>query len=806
MEKRRILIIDDDKDIWAAYQMVLDPMRKRDGAIEEMKRIFGGESDDLDSPDFALVFASQGQDGFQLARDAKIAGEPFALAFIDVRMPPGWDGLETAVCIREIDKDIEIIIVTAYSDHSCEDIVRAVGTPSKLLFFRKPFDPEELKQVAYSLSDKWLLARQEERQRQELQGILHTSPAAIFVLDENNTIITWNPAAERITGMPAEKVMGGPCVFREISENPQCRSCTRECCFFDKSEKSKEIVIRDRDGNRKILAVNMARGLNEGKKTGKLIGSFWDLTSIRETESALVASEHRFRSLVETTRDWVWEVDSRGDLTYCSPVCLEIYGYLPEELRGKNYVDALHDEHESAKMKKIFLDCLHGARNCQSHEHRCRKKNGGYIFIETSGTPVFDSERRLIGYRGIDRDISKRKAGEEERRLLEERYRQAQKLEALGTLSGGIAHDMNNILTPIMGYCSLGKLKIGKEHFFYQQLEAIENCALRAAELIRRIMGFCRKQEMNIRPLQLNVMIQELAKMLGRLIREDIRLEIQLADDLWFVEADRSQMEQILINLVVNARDAMNEPGQLVIRTDMRTVEPKTLYDVDLREISGEYVVLSVSDQGSGIDQHTLEMIFDPFFTTKEAGKGTGLGLSNVHGIVASHNGRILVDSEPGRGSTFHIFLPRSHPELVEADSDSPAETWMAGGRETILLVEDDLEVLQVLAASLSEAGYHVLTAGDGNAALTIFEERKGEIDLLATDLIMPVMGGKVLSKMIRLHAPWLPILYMTGHSFDIDTDELKNISDTMLMQKPFSLEQFSRTVRTLLDSQKRNS
>lgn len=804
MEKRRILIIDDDKDIWAAYQMVLDPRRKRGGAIEEMKRMFRVESDDADSADFVLVFAGQGQDGFQIARAAKMAGEPFALAFIDVRMPPGWDGMETAVRIREMDKEIEIIIVTAYSDHSCEDIVRAVGTPSKLLFFRKPFDPEELRQLACSLSDKWLLARQEELQRRELQGILQTSPAAIFVLDAQGKIMTWNPAAEHITGMPAAKAVGGPCVFREISENPHCRACAKECCLLDKSEKSREIVITDQAGNRKILAMNLAPGMKKDGKSENLIGSFWDMTSIRETESALVSSELRFRSLVETTRDWVWEVDAQGNLTYCSPVCYEIYDYQPDELRGKSYFDILHDEQAGIAMKKVFLDCLQEARNCQAHEHRCRKKNGEYIFIETSGTPVFDNARRVIGYRGIDRDISQRKAADEERRLLEERYRQAQKLEALGTLSGGIAHDMNNILTPILGYCSLGKLKLGKDHFFYEKLEAIENCAQRAAELIRRIMGFCRKQDMNIRPVQLNLMVQELAKMLGRLIREDIQLTMELTEDLWLVEADRSQMEQILINLVVNARDAMNEPGQLFIRTANRIVEPKTLYDVDLREVSGQYVVLSVSDQGSGMDRQTLEMIFDPFFTTKEAGKGTGLGLSNVHGIVASHNGRILVDTEPGKGSTFHIFLPKINPDLVEADISPPPEILMPGGPETILLVEDDLEVLQVLAASLTEAGYHVLTASDGNAALRIFEEKKLDIDLLATDLIMPAMGGKALSRIIRLHAPWLPILYMTGHSFDIDTDELKNISNTTLMQKPFSLEHFSRNIRSMLDSQKK--
>ncbi|MFZ5758129.1 MAG: PAS domain S-box protein [Thermodesulfobacteriota bacterium] len=801
MEKRRILIIDDDREIWKAYRMVLAPEQNRAGIMAEVAKILDANSDAPAEPLFELAFAAQGQEGFQLALEARMAANPFALAFIDVRMPPGWDGMETAIRIREIDREIELIIVTAYSDHSCEEIVRKVGSPDKLLFLRKPFDPEELKQLALSLTGKWLLARQEELSRRELQGVLHTSPAAIFVLESDGTISDWNPAAERITGRLAAEVVGGPCVFRTIAVDRPCCSCSTACCTLHDGQPGREIVIVDAEGNRKILAVNMARAENGGGKSGKLIGSFWDMTSIRETEAALVASEQRFRSLVETTTDWVWEVDTAGNLTYCSPVCYEIYGYHPGELLGRCYFDILHDADSARTMKEMFLDCLRGARTCQAHEHRCRKKNGEFIDIETSGTPFFDQDRRVIGYRGIDRDISARKSAEEDRRLLEERYRQAQKLEALGTLAGGIAHDMNNILTPILGYCSLGKLKFGRDHFFYQQIEAIENCTQRAAELIRRIMGFCRKQEMHVRPMNLNLMVQELAKMLRRLIREDIELGIELTDDLWLIQADRSQMEQILINLVVNARDAMDGPGRLVIRTSMRSIPPQTVYDVDLREASGDFAVLSVSDQGRGIDRHTLSMIFDPFFTTKEAGKGTGLGLSNVHGIVASHNGRILVETELERGSSFHILLPRCNPALRSEETAIKSEARMIGGSETILLVEDDLEVLQMLAASLAEAGYHILTAPDGNAAQRIFAEHHDDIALLATDLIMPGMGGKSLADIARRQVPWLPILYMTGHSFDIDTEELKNIPHTMLMQKPFSLEQFCRSVRALLDN-----
>jgi PAS domain S-box-containing protein len=482
-------------------------------------------------------------------------------------------------------------------------------------------------------------------------------------------------------------------------------------------------------------------------------------------------------------------------------VCKEIYGYEPEELLGLCFFDVLPTEERKDAFRKTFLDCVAKGIAYKSIEIQCRRKDGEQIYIESSGTPVFD-EGRVIGFRGIDRDITARKRVEEERRLLEEQSRQSQKLEALGTLAGGISHDMNNILTPILGYCSLCKNDLGKKHPLYKDLEDIENCTHRAAALIRRIMSFCRKQDLVILPLDLNELVHDMSKMLKRLIREDIRIEFELSDDLWLIDADCSQIEQILVNLVVNARDAMDEPGELFIRTETRIVPPDTLYDVEHREVSGEYVVLTVSDRGSGIDKHTLNLIFDPFFTTKEIGKGTGLGLATVHGIVARHNAHIIVESQQGLGSSFHIFFPKSDGKIKPEELKNGKEIYLEQGTETILLAEDDKEVLQMLSQTLSRSGYKVLTAPDGKIALEMFERMGEEIDLLITDLIMPGMGGKALGISVRRQAKKLPIIYMTGHSFDIDLEEIKNMPRAVLLQKPFAVENFSHMVRKLLDGE----
>jgi two-component system, cell cycle sensor histidine kinase and response regulator CckA len=685
----RVLIIDDDPEIQSAYRLVLDAGNgDRTDSRTKLARLLTVDRTNKPQPlpRFDLDFASQGPDGVGLAARALEKERPFAVAFIDIRMPPGFDGMETAARIRRIDPDIELVIVTAYSDRSRDEIVQTVGSPEKLLFLRKPFDPEELLQMALSLTAKWNLARQAE---------VH--------------------------------------------------------------------------------------------------------------KAALVESEARFRTLVETTSDWVWETDAQGRFTYCSPLCETIYGYRPEELVDRSMFDLLVHPEEKAESRALFDRCAEAVEGFHNIERRSlTKEDRRVIHIESSGMPVVSEDGRVTGFRGIDRDITGRKTNEMERRELEAQYRQSQKLEALGTLAGGIAHDLNNVLTPIMGGAQLSLMKLDAAHPIYDNLKTIEAGAQKAAELIHQILAFSRKQVIATQPLNLTRLITDFSGMLRRLIREDIQLTFALDDQLWLIEADRNQMEQILINLVINAMDAVAESGQISIHTANQAVSQQALLPTGSRLLPGRYVVLSVRDNGMGMEPTTMARIFDPFFTTKEEGRGTGLGLSTIYGIVKQHGGEIRVESAPGQGTRFDIFFRRSQGSVAACETDDPQV--VDGGRETILLVEDNEDVRDMARSCLKHYGYRVIEATNGTEALRIFKELEGRIDLLFTDVVMPTMGGQSLAESIRTQNSELPVLFMSGHPFDINTKKLAAMDGNDFIQKPFKPPDMAQKIRDMLDKAHRHT
>lgn len=799
MKNNRILVIDDDREIWKAYRGVLAPEEgPGESSGRKLALLLGDalEADRPHGPSFELSFVDQGREGLERVLGANESGSPFAVAFIDVRMPPGWDGMETAARIREIDPNIEIVIVTAFSDRPLEEILKAVGAPEKLLFFRKPFDPEELKQVALSLSGKWNLARQEEDQRNELHTVLTTSPAAIFSVDADRCITSWNPAAEKITGYSEAEVKGKPCIFSKTEGIAGNCNCGME--LLDSPDDSREVRIKDKSGCERTILKSVSRIRDKDGRVSRSVESFWDITARKEAEAALSDSEARFRALVETTSDWVWELDTTGRFTYCSPLCDMIYGYRPEELLGKELFDVLPAPEEARRFREVFDLCVEEKNSFRNVELRFRRKDGKTIHIESSGAPVMDKGGRVVGFRGIDRDVSKRRKSEEEKERLEAQYRQSQKLEALGTLAGGIAHDLNNVLTPIMGSAQLSLLKLPKESPVHRYLKNIELSAEKAAGLVRQILTFSRSQVLSSKPVDLNELIEDFAPMLRRIILEEVTLEFDLDQSLWTMDADPNQVEQILINLVVNARDAVGEGGRLTVRTRNETVTGESSDSDNPKPPKGSYVVMSVKDNGTGIDSPTLARMYDPFFTTKEAGKGTGLGLSTVYGIVKQHRGHILVDTEPDRGSTFHIYFKRTAGKVEEGDEIVPLP--VRGGTETILLVDDNIDVRSVTLSTLEHYGYRVLEAPNGTEALRIFEETSEKIDLLLTDVVMPGLGGRAVAENIGSKQPDLPILFMSGHSFDVTRKELTEKEYVLFIQKPFRPRDLAVMIREMLD------
>jgi signal transduction histidine kinase/ActR/RegA family two-component response regulator len=433
-------------------------------------------------------------------------------------------------------------------------------------------------------------------------------------------------------------------------------------------------------------------------------------------------------------------------------------------------------------------------------EFRYRHKNGNWRLFESIGNWIFNGDGAPRKGVLISRDITERKRTEEKIAALQVQLGQSQKMEAIGRLGGGIAHDFNNILAVIQGYSDLCLFRIPKEDPLREDIHAITNAVKRATNLISQLLAFSRRQTMDMEVINLNLLLQNLGRMSPRVIGEDVKLVTNLPDDLWRVKADPGQIEQILLNLTVNARDAMPSGGKLTIETANVTL--KETYSQDhIGLMSGHYVIISITDTGLGMTQEVKERIFEPFFTTKEIGKGTGLGLSMVYGIVKQSGGHIRVDSEPGKGTTFRIYLPRVDEPLAEVEEKEIAGPPL--GNETILVVEDEEEVRKLVARSLKKQGYKVFEASQGKEALSLCEKQGGPIHLMVTDVVMPEMTGMELAKHIKQVYPDMKVLYMSGYNPDRVAIDCENLEKGIeFIQKPFEVYKLARKVREVLDKQ----
>jgi PAS domain S-box-containing protein len=555
-----------------------------------------------------------------------------------------------------------------------------------------------------------------------------------------------------------------------------------------------EYRIRCKDGSFKWVLDRgkvMARA-GDGKPL-RVLGSLSDISTRKQAEEALRSSEERYRGLVETTCDWVWEVDVEGRYTYCSPQVQKLLGYTPPEVVGHSPSDFM-PEAEAKRVTAIFKEIAKKREPFQGLENTNSHKDGHLVVLETSGVPVFASDGTFTGYRGTDRDIT-------ERKRLEEQLRQAQKLEAVGQLAGGVAHDFNNILAAIMMQLGLLQMDSKLEPKVRQALKDLEAGARRAASLTRQLLMFSRRSVMTVRPLDLNELVLHLIKMLTRLIGEQIDLRFDRKSSLPLVEADAGMIEQVLVNLVVNARDAMPRGGRVTLVTEEVCFRAEDVSPTADRR-PGRFVCLSVSDTGSGMDPATLKRIFEPFFTTKEVGKGSGLGLATAHGIVAQHNGWIEVESNVGVGSTFRVFLPASSQPSVLLPAN-PVSDRIRGGSETILLVEDETEVRKVIGKTLRALGYKVLEAGNGQAAVVAWQEQDRKVDLLLTDMVMPEgMTGLELAEHLQSLKPGLKAIISSGYSAGIPDPELQKKKGIIYLPKPYSVDVLSKIVRQSLETE----
>ena len=529
-----------------------------------------------------------------------------------------------------------------------------------------------------------------------------------------------------------------------------------------------------------------------------------DVTASKRSEQALQESEARYRSLVEHSAEaiFVFDVDA-GHFVEVNENAVRLLGLPKDQLLRMQPADLSPprqpDGRDSLEAERSYSQrALNGEAPVFEWTFWDRKDNRE-IPCEVRLVRLPPSERQLL--RGSTVDISGRRQAEEEKTLLETQLRQAQKMEAIGQLAGGVAHDFNNLLQVINGYTDMALDDLEAEHPIRELLAEVAKAGKRAAILVGQLLAFSRRQVMRPEGLEMNDVVAGLIKMLRRVIGEHIQLDFVPGYHLGMVYADRGMIEQVFMNLAVNARDAMPGGGRLTIETQ------NTLLDDEYCTTRtwarpGRYVMLSVTDNGCGMDNETLGRIFEPFYTTKGVGRGTGLGLATVYGIVKQHDGMITAHSEPGKGTTFKVFLPVSeqHVTMVE----TKVETQVVGGQETLLLAEDDQAVAEVTRAMLENAGYTVLSASNGREAVAVFEKHADRIDLLILDAVMPEMGGREAYEQIKARRPDVPALFASGYNESVIHSDFVLEQNLTLIPKPFGRKSLLSTVRQILDGQNR--
>lgn len=561
--------------------------------------------------------------------------------------------------------------------------------------------------------------------------------------------------------------------------------------FKGETSRNVEAVIRRETGEDRWVLANAAPVRNAQGEIVAGVVVFADITDLKRAEQELRQSEEKYRSIIGAIPDGYHEVDLKGNLVFFNDHVCEIIGCSREEFLGMNY-RTLMDRPNAQQVFAAYNRVFRTGEAEQTLHFVITRTDGLKRDISASVSLMRDENGEARGFRGILRDVT-------EQRRLQEKLQQASKMEAIGRLAGGIAHDFNNLLTAVLGYANVLMQQIPGESPHQEKLVQIVRGAERASGLTRQLLAFSRKQLLDVRVVDLNEIIAGLEEMLRRLIGEDIELTTALAADLGTVRADVGQIEQILMNLAVNARDAMPDGGELTIET-ANVVLDEQYARKHSEVIPGRFVMFAVSDSGVGMDSGTMARIFDPFFTTKAKGLGTGLGLSTVYGIVKQHHGHVAVYSEPGRGTTFKVYLPRA-TEALEPESRAAPSGPRPTGTETILIVEDAEVVRDLVGEVLGMLGYVVLKAADPEEAIRTCDEHRERIHLLLTDVVLPYMDGRTLHRKLVSTRPQMKVMYMSGYTDNFIVHHGVLDRGVHFIQKPFSVDNLARKVREALDA-----
>jgi PAS domain S-box-containing protein len=811
-KNRRILVIDDNHAIHDDFRKILSPASVMHADMEATETaLFGRPIDAVQKTSFEVDSAYQGQEGVLLVQKALEAGRPYAMAFVDIRMPPGWDGVETTRKIWELDPQVQIVLCTAYSDYSWDEMFEKLGYRDGLLILKKPFDTVEALQLAQALTEKWWLYQQSRRKMDELENMVavrtgelqwktafleaqvNSSLDGIIVVDGQGKKILQNQRTADLLKIPrhivddkddkkqVHWVMG-------MTKNPE-QFIEKVTHLYSHPDEISRDEIELKDGTILDRYSSPVVG-TDGKYYGR-IWTFRDITERRRTEESL----RLLGSAIEQTKESIVITDAELDLPgpkiiFVNPAFTKMTGYNEEEAIGKTPRILQGPRTDKATLSRLRQDLERG--KVFSGETINYRKDGKEFNLEWQIAPLRNAAGKITHFVAIQRDIT-------ERKRLEAQLFQSQKMETIGKLAGGFAHEFNSILTAIIGQSELlfGDLPVGSP--LAKNATEIIKAASRAATLTRQLLAYGRKQILQPETLDLNRVLVDMESMLRLLMGGITDTQIVPAAQLHSVKADSGQIEQVIMNMVINARDAMPNGGRLTLETANVSFDAESVGRyAELKP--GDYVMLAITDTGTGMSEDVKTRVFEPFFSTKGVGQGTGLGLATCYGIIKQSGGHISVYSELARGATFKIYLPR-----IESAANLPVERLRTPdlplGTETILLAEDDPALREMAATLLRRLGYTVLTAANGIEALNLKQQRDiGHIDLVFTDVVMPHMSGKELADRVQALFPHAKILFTSAYTENAIIHQGVLDKNVALLQKPFTPSALAHKLREVLD------
>jgi two-component system, cell cycle sensor histidine kinase and response regulator CckA len=634
----------------------------------------------------------------------------------------------------------------------------------------------------------------EEALRKSNETSIYGSPIPVIATDFAGNVTMWNGAAETAFGWSEKEVRGKP--YRMIpSEDVDATVQLHRRVFSGETLTGVEVRRKNRNGSVLDISLSLTPLWDEHGKVRGMIGFLNDITASKRAALALREAEEKYRGIFENAVEGIYQATPDGRYISANTALAHMLGFQsPNELVAAHSIihpaELIDSEHRIE-----FQRLMNEEGRVSGFQYQLRRNDGTSLWVSENAHVVRDDSGKLLYYEGTVEDITRQ-------RELEEQLRQMQKIEAIGRLAGGVAHDFNNILMAISSYAELLCRKLPESDPGKRYVDEIIRSTDRGSYLTQSLLAFSRKQILTPQIVDLNALVSEQLNMLERLLGESIVLRFAPGAEIGQIKVDPGQIQQVVMNLVINARDAMPDGGEVLIET--ANAELDSSVSDQSANPSFDYVMLSVSDTGCGIDDEIKSHIFEPFFTTKEQGKGTGLGLATVFGIVKQSNGQIFLQSEPGRGTIFKVYFPRvnSVPESVSPDRQSIPQS----GCETILLVEDQLAIRESTAEYLTENGYTVLQAQNGAEALDAVAKHRGPIHLLLTDVVMPQMSGKELAEKLAVIHPGASVVFMSGYSSNVLSNDLAVDQKYLLLRKPFRLARLGQALREVLDEGKLES